>query len=397
MIENKIENIALDKIIKSCIERVETTKFKGFDPYDALNSKFIRTLSFGNKYIQAGLTQFFRSFPINLRSLFFISKGYNPKGIGLFLESYSKLYFIEKDEKYLPMIDQLLDILNETKSEGYHGNCWGYNFPWQSRVVYKPRWTPTIVNTAFIGHALLYCYELTNSSKALDLVKGIPDFILKDLNRYEEDNSFCFSYSPIDKEFVHNANMLGASFLIRYAKIFNKPELNPVAHRSLKYSINHQNTDGSWYFANTSSHQWIDSFHTGFKLESIRWFIEAGEGDSYIKNYEKGIEFYVQNFFLKDGTPKYYHNITYPIDIHAPAEGIYFFSKFADSKFKTLTARIYTWVVNNMYSESKNYFYFRISKYGKNKIEYIRWSSSWILRGLVEFKYNLYLKSNGKN
>lgn len=397
MTDNQFDKNNLNLIIKSCLDKVENNDFMGYDPYDTLNSKLIQIISFGNKYIQAGFTQLFRSLPINLRPILFIPKGYNPKGIGLFLELYSKLYFIEKDERYIQTINQLLDILEKTKSPGYHGNCWGYNFPWQSRVVFKPRWTPTIVNTAFIGHALLYCYEFTNSIKALALLQSISEFILKDLNRHEENNSLCFSYSPIDKEFVHNANMLGASFLIRYAKLFNKQELISIAHKSLRYSINHQNTDGSWFFANAPTHKWIDSFHTGFKLESIRWFIEIGEGESYLESYTKGIQFYSKNFFLKDGTPKYYHNQTFPIDIHAPSEGIYFFSKFTNIEYEKLTSSIYQWVIKHMYSKSKGYFYFRISKYGKNRIEYIRWSSAWILRGLVELNYNLNLQSNGKN
>jgi len=391
-----IEEKTLDEIINSCLKRVEQQNFKGYDPYDVLNSKFIQFISLKNKYLKAGFTQLFRRLPINLRPLVLIRKGHNPKGIGLLLESYSKLYSVEKKENYLTIIDQLLEILDNTKSKGYHGNCWGYNFPWQSREVYKPRWTPTIVNTSFIGHALIYCFEYTKREKALELAKSIPNFIINDLNRLNENDTFCFSYSPIDREFVHNANMLGASFLIRYAKLFDKPELVPIAHKSMQYSINSQNQDGSWFFAISTAHKWIDSFHTGFKLESIRWFIELGEGDDYIKSYTKGYEFYCKNLFLNDGTPKYYHNKKFPIDIHAPAEAIYFLSKSSDSYHKTITAKVYIWTINHMLSQSGNYFYFRITKYATNKIEYTRWSTSWMIRGFVELKINLQKQHHGK-
>jgi len=377
-----------NEVVDALLGYVEKEDFSGWDPYDSLNSDFLLKASLGNKYIRAGITQFFRRSSINLRPLFKIKKGHNPKGLGLFLESYSKLYKLRGNEEYLTKIDRLLNLLEQTISEGYTGNSWGYNFPWQSRVVFKPRWTPTIVNTSFIGHALLYCHEFTGKEKALKLASSISDWMLNDLNRKIEGDTFCFSYSPIDEEYVHNANMLGASFLVRYGKLTNNEELIKAAHQSLKFSINAQNADGSWYFAVLKTHHWVDSFHTGFKLESIRWFIELNEGEEYQESYKKGIEFYKDNFFLSDGTPKYYHDKVYPIDIHAPAEAIYFFSKFDDKSSEDLTKLVSDWVINNMYDPKKHYFYFRKSKNGHNKISYMRWTQSWILRGLSEYIYN---------
>ena len=42
---------------------------------------------------------------------------------------------------------------------------------------------PTIVNTSFIGHALLDCYEYTGLQQALEMAVPIKDFILNDLHR----------------------------------------------------------------------------------------------------------------------------------------------------------------------------------------------------------------------
>jgi len=76
-----------------------------------------------------------------------------------------------------------------------------------------PKGTPTIVNTSFIGHALLDCYELTGRQRTLDMAVPIKGFILGDLHRTWLDGAFCFSYTPVDTEAVHNANLLGASVL----------------------------------------------------------------------------------------------------------------------------------------------------------------------------------------
>ena len=78
---------------------------------------------------------------------------------------------------------------------------------------------------------------------------------------------------------------------------------------------------------------WIDSFHTGYNLDAISMYQKLTGDDRFNSNLEKGFEYYISNFFETDGTPKYYHNKTYPIDIHCPAQCIVHFSKL--NNFKT--------------------------------------------------------------
>jgi len=222
------------------------------------------------------------------------------------------------------------------------------------------------------------------------MAESIPNFMLSDLNRDKRGDSFCMSYSPVDQEFVHNANMLGASFLVRMGKKVKREDLIDFAHKSLSYSLNKQNSDGSWFFADVSTHQWIDSFHTGFKLESIRWFIDLGEGEQYLNQFKNGVAFYQKRFFLKDGTPKYYHNQTFPIDIHAPSEAIYFFSRFSDKASQDLTETILDWTLAQMQNVKNGSFYFRKGKKTLNKVPYMRWTQAWMMRGLSEYQYNLF-------
>jgi len=140
---------------------VESEDYAGYDPYDALNSDIIKRVSCRSKWLRMAFTQFLRRCPVNLRSIMGVKKGHNPKGIGLFVGGYTNLYRINPDPVYLEKIHYLLGLLDELKSDGYSGNCWGYNFDWQSRTFFRPKGIPTVVNTAFIGHALLDCYEHT--------------------------------------------------------------------------------------------------------------------------------------------------------------------------------------------------------------------------------------------
>jgi len=376
--------------VKECLNQllvyVEAQDYAGYDPYDALNSPLIQRIGAKGKWVRIAATQLLRRSPVNLRPLLGIRKGHNPKAIGLFLWGYAKLYALTRDPRYLERINYLLDLLERLESKGYSGNCWGYNFDWQSRTCFRPAGTPTIVNTAFIGHALLDCYELAGRQRALDMAIPIKDFILGDLHRTALDGTFCFSYTPVDTDAVHNANLLGASILARLTRYCDDDRLSSAIRASTGYSMRHQRDDGSWFYAETDVQHWIDSFHTGFNLQAIRYILQAGLALEYEGAYRKGVAFYAKNFFLSDGTPKYYHDRTYPIDIHCPAQAVYFFSQ-EGGQYQDLADRILSWMLRNLYS-GRGFFYFRKGGFLTNRIPYLRWSQAWAFHALTEYLWS---------
>ncbi len=380
MAKNEID---IREVVQDLRCYVEAADYAGYDPYDALNSPMIRLLSGGSKLLRIGFTQVVRRSSVNLRPLLGVKKGQNPKGIGLFLWGYAKLYKAGRSEEYLERIHYLLDRLDSLKSPECSGNAWGYNFDWQSRAFFRPKGVPTIVNTAFIGHALLDCYRYTGLQRALDMAVPIADFILNDLHRTREGEAFCFSYTPVDTDVVHNANLLGASILARLSKYVGEDEGREAALRSLEYSMKYQQEDGAWYYGNDWKYKWIDSFHTGFNLEAIRYFLDEGMGQEHREDYEKGVKFYAKRFFLPDGTPKYYHDRLYPIDIHCPAEAVCFFAPMG-AAYCELTEKVLGWMVKHLHS-SKGFFYSRKTRYFTNKVPYMRWSQAWAFHALTQY------------
>ncbi len=362
---------------------VQAEGFKGYDPYDSLNSPLLASLPVNAKLLKIAFTQTLKRSPVNLRCPLFIRKDYNPKGIGLFLWGYAKLYYRWPNPEDSEKITYLMGLLEELKSKGCSGNCWGYNFDWQSRAFYVPKFTPTIVNSSFVGHALLDVYKYTGNQQALDMAVSIKDFILNDLNRTVEGDTFAFSYTPLDHTAVHNANLLGASLLIRLHGHVGDEALKEAALASLAYSMKYQKEDGSWSYAETSFQGWVDSFHTGFNLQSILYFLEEGFGEEYREQFERGVSFYAERFFLEDGTPKYYHDRLYPIDIHSSAQGTVFFSRMG-REYADLAGRIVRWMVRNM-QDGKGYFYFQKKRFYTNKIPYMRWSQAWAFHALTEY------------
>ena len=115
-------------------------------------------------------------------------------------------------------------------------------------------------------------------------------------------------------------------------------------------------------------------------LFSLKFINEKLNNSAIGKSILHGTKFYEDNFFLSDGAPKYYHNKTYPLDLHSSAMGLVYFSDIN----RKLSTKIYDWMVNNMLDD-EGYFYFRKNKFFKNRISYMRWVQAWAFFGLTYF------------
>lgn len=330
------------------------------------------------------LIQFLKRSPLNLRKLLFIKEDHNPKGLGLFLSAMTRLYTHCGDERYKKLAYRFIDLLWDKQSPGYSGACWGYNFDWQSKAFFLPQYTPTVVATSFVANAFLDAYQAFKEERFLRIARSSCDFVCHDLNRTYENESFCFSYSPLDKTIIHNANILGAHLLARTASFTGDDELEKTAGDSMKFVIDHQNSDGSWYYGTQAYHRWIDNFHTGFVLESLFHYINFTSQHELRSKLVRGLKFYRENFFLSDGTPKYYHNRIYPIDIHSCAQSIITLVELGSvsEQNQPLAEKVALWTLANM-RDSKGYFYFQKRILLTDRIAYMRWSQAWMLKALV--------------
>lgn len=76
----------LEDIFYKLEDHLKSTDFKGYDPHDALNSKFISKKVHNTKILLI-LTQLNKISPINFRPLFGIKDIYNSKAMALFLSA----------------------------------------------------------------------------------------------------------------------------------------------------------------------------------------------------------------------------------------------------------------------------------------------------------------------
>jgi len=320
--------------------------------------------------------QFFKRSPANFRKPARVPKGYNPKGLALFV---SGLVSVSKyDEAKI-----LIDLLRNLVSPGYKDSCWGYNFDWQARGFLTPKGMPNLVTTVFVVNSLLDFYDATGDRECLKLSQSGCNFFLQNLILYEDRNNLCFGYMPGAEGRVHNVNMLGASTLARLFRITGDEQLLEKSRKAMRYTINALRKDYSWVYAEGKFYQFIDNFHTGFNLVSLcNWMEYTGEY-LWMRELKSAYDYFLKTFWMDNGCPKYYHNSLHPIDIHCSAQGIITvlkLSNYYDNAIE-LAEKIADWAIDNMQDKS-GYFYYQKTKWYTNRIPYMRWSQAWMFYSL---------------
>jgi len=387
---------SLSRLLEYC----RTEEWAGYDPYDALNSPLAHAPLLNNRFSRTALTQLVKRSPVNLRPLLGIRKGLNPKGLAL--AARALILIADRAGESLPGdlsargnpqrdrvssdLQFLMNRLSTLRHADSEDACWGYNFDWQSRAFFAPRGTPNAVCTVFAAHACLDWYERTGSEAVLNMATGACSFLLNRLNRSSDAAGECFSYTPLDHSKVHNVNLLVAELLARAAVVTGNDEYRDVARRSVEYTLSKQRSDGSWPYGEAASQSWIDSFHTGFIVVSLRNLIEYLRRDEWSEAFNEAYRFYESRFFLADGTPGYYHDRSNPHDIHSAAQGVVTFVEMADlmPKARERASRVLRWAIENL-QDPRGFFYFQNHRLYTIKISYMRWAQTWMLYALSLF------------
>ena len=363
---------------------IEREGFKGWDPHDALNSPLLKRLTFGRRLPGIAWVQLVKRSPLNLRPLLGVPKGYNPKGMGLFLASYLRKYRMSKDARHREQARFFADWLRANRAPGYHGAGWGYHFDWPNRGFFAPAGTPTIVNTAFIGLAGLDGAEIIPDG--LEIARSACDFMLRDLHSERPAaDELAFSYTPLDRRFVHNASLMGAWLLAEVAARTGEPTLAEHALAAARYTARRQRADGAWPYGAAANDGWIDNFHTGYVLVALKRIGACLGTDAFDEAIARGYQLWKTGMFLADGTPKYYLHKVYPIDAHCVAQAILTFLAFAgrDGQALEWARKVALWGITHM-QDRRGYFHYQIYPRSRIRIPYMRWTQAWMQRGLVE-------------
>jgi hypothetical protein len=361
--------------------------WKGYDTFDGLSSPLAPILTFNNHYLRIVWQQAVRRFPFNLRPLLGIKPSQGSKAMGFFAQGYLTLYQVYGRQEYLDNAKMCLKWLMEHPSPGYTGYSWGNHFSYESRGGRIPKDVPTIVWSSLIGQAFLDAYALLKDPAYLDVARGIGEHYAKDIPRTEFPDSICFAYTPgrwSDRSKVHNASMLAAAFLGRLSSVSGDTSMLPLATKAVQFTVNHQHEDGAWIYAEGGKWNWIDSFHTGYVLESLDTFIRYTGVRRFQPALEKGYRYYVDKFFGADGTPNYYHDKMRPLDIQCASQGIQTLVNLQalDRRSIPTATKVAQWTIANMQDKS-GYFYYRRYPMVVNRTPTLHWGQATMLAALA--------------
>jgi len=383
MIDPETSSQDATSVTLKLLDYCQANNWAGYDPYDALNSEIFKALPILDSRIpRLLLTQALKRSPVNIRPLLLIPKTQNPKAMALFLSAFLKLSdlnLVDHQTLIRLMIDQLISLRSESSYW-----CWGYSFPWQTRTIVVPRATPNLVCTTFVADALLDAFEKFQYQECLDMALSAAEYILHELYWDDGEAGCGFSYPlPTLRSKTHNANLLASALFCRVYKHTAKEKFFGPALKVARYSAARQRPDGSWLYGEAPTQNWVDNFHTGYNLRALKFIDDYLETDEFQECVARGFHFYKAHFFREDGAAKYFHDRTYPIDIHCVAQSIITLLEFRhlDSGNVSLADSVFRWARKYMWN-SRGFFYYRVLRTCTIRTSYMRWSQAWMFLAL---------------
>jgi hypothetical protein len=367
-------------------------RYKGYEFDDLLSSPIVKLFTFNILNLQRVAIQMGQRFPLPIRPLLGVKKKESTKARGFIARGYLYRYLADHNSRWLDLASESLDWLLQNSSQGFQGMSWGNNFDFATGMGFYPAGWPTIVWTSHIAATFEMSYVITKKEEYLEALMSAAEFIVSSLERTEDEDGICFAYAPGIPVLVHNANLLGAATLLRCWKYTQDKSLYDLAKSSYRWSISRINPDGSWYyrFAPPGARNWIDNFHTAYNIDCFAVGHEiAGEDIIPSEILKRSYGFWIQNFFLTDGTPRYYHDKTYPLNIQCASQAIETFAKLSAKDFPgtfQMAEKVLEWTIQNM-QKHNGAFRYKIARHWKNNLESIHWGESTMLAALGAFLF----------
>ena len=365
---------------------VERNGYRAYDPGDGQMS-FLRGLTFDSMLLERILTASVLRTPFNIRPLLGIRPHTSTKGMGYMAWGYLWRYRLTRKQEDADKAFACLDWLTQHRAPGYKDFCWGNEFTFTTRAGRIPAHEPTIVWSGLIGSAFVDAYREFGNPEHLRVASGVCDWILG-LPREQTDTGACLSYVAFKQSSIHNSNMLGAALLAQVGALANRRDAQDVAREAMLYSCARQKDDGSWLYGEDPRFGWIDSFHTGYNLDSLKRYVDNAGDDRFAAQLAKGYAFFRRSFFERDGRVRYMHDRLMPLDIQCAAQAIDTLALFSctDATSLDLATRVADWTIANMQSPQGS-FYYRDLGWKKIKTPMLHWAQGTMFKALTHLLY----------
>jgi polysaccharide biosynthesis protein VpsJ len=137
----------------------------------------------------------------------------------------------------------------------------------------------------------------------------------------------------------------------------------------------------------------VDNFHTAYVLDCFKHYTDSTGDPQFNAVMDKGYRYWIETFFLPDGTPRYYNHKTLPIDIQCSSQAIdtlMFFNE-RDPENLRLAIQVADWTIQNMQDRSGYFYYRRYSPYLVNKTPTLHWGQATMMSALAALHKRLNL------
>jgi len=379
------ESPSLTQALEALRRWIETRQFAGYEPFDLLNSHYLSG-AWARKALPAILLmQAGKRFAgLRLRQALKIPPSRNPKAMGLCLSAYCDLsqagYDVSAEAAWLK--NELIRLRSPNEAE----YCWGYDWDYVSlRGTRLPAFAPNCIASYFCGSAMMEMHKVFADSEALQIAESVARFLSTRLHRsFQSADEVCFSYTPNDKTLIYNSSALTAVFLARIGSLRENQEYLSLAHKAMVFLERGQLESGGWYYGQLRRQRWIDGFHTSYNLCALLDYQRITGDHTFEDAMLLGHRYYKATFFTADGAPKYFHDRTFPIDIHACSQAMLHFIAFSsiDPQALQLARKTFGWTMRNMVAPD-GAFYYQRHRLWTNRALYMRWGQAWMLRALA--------------
>lgn len=375
---------------------VTNRNYRAYDPGDGQLCP-LEFLAFGNRFLKRLLTAVVLRAPFNIRPWIGIPPHTSTKGMGYMAWGYVKRFGQTGDSHYADRARFCLEWLIAHRAPKYGQYCWGNDFDFTTRGGTIPAHEPTIVWSSLIGQAFLEAFQTLKNEKYLEVATSVTDWILT-LPRERTDRGSCLSYVAYVQSSIHNSNMLGAALLANVGALTGREEAIDVAKDAMEYSCSRLDPSGFWFYGEHPKYHWIDNFHTGYNLESLKRYLAATDDHDYDAQLKTAFGYFKRTFFEADGRPRYYHDRIYPIDIQCAAQAIDTLCVFTaeDREALGLAEKVASWTIHNM-QDPDGHFYYRDLGWTIVKTPMFHWGQATMFKALAHLFAELRCGTHEKN
>ncbi|WP_133645652.1 aspartate-semialdehyde dehydrogenase [Paraburkholderia flava] len=366
-------------ILEALIAQCRESDYAGYDPFDGLNSGLFRYSGLGRLPVASiAWLQLHKRSPINLRGLIGVPRQRNPKGIALIILGLLQREQRTRDGMSLKEAEELGEWLLEQRTDRavWRYSAWGYHFDWAARAFFVPKGTPNAITTCYVARALHALGRATNDLRFTDAAVDAGLFL--DSLYLGDETAGYYAYIPGETAFVHNASLWTAALVSETARHTGDTRMRRRALTAASQSVSMQRADGSWFYGLRAHHAFVDGFHTGYNLEALSFVQAAQETAQFESAINRGLAYYRREFFLPDGTVKYYNNRTWPLDTHSVAQALITLLTVADEEEdRQLARQVLQRAIETLYMPGKQRFMYQRHSLFANRINYLRWTQAW--------------------